>query len=202
MNQVLNLSKGHRDDIWIRLSTHQCTSIHTSIQYMFVLSLPCIHDFVLIFQDFGAGYVDPTTHQLGVNPPLLGIINASYSLGAILAVPIAPYFNQLVGRRWGIMSGSISMVIGSLLQGFAQHGSPSSQFVDEMCTDICSCHVCYCPYAFRLRHSLRHHFGISDDWRTGVSKRTSYHDLTLQRLLFLRCYYCGSNILTDSRNYW
>ncbi|KUJ18219.1 major myo-inositol transporter iolT [Mollisia scopiformis] len=70
---------------------------------------------------FGDGYIDPTTGQLGINPPLLGIINASYSLGAIFAVPVAPYFNQLVGRRWAIMSGSVSMVIGALLQGFAQH---------------------------------------------------------------------------------
>ncbi|KAF8863588.1 MFS general substrate transporter [Acephala macrosclerotiorum] len=66
-------------------------------------------------------YINPTTYQLAVNPPLLGIINASYSLGAICAVPVAPYFNQLVGRRWAIMSGSIAMVVGDLLQGFAQH---------------------------------------------------------------------------------
>ncbi|TAQ83666.1 hypothetical protein B7494_g8012 [Chlorociboria aeruginascens] len=68
---------------------------------------------------FGDGYIDPTTKTNGVSPPLLGIINASYSLGAIISVPFAPMFNQYVGRRWAIMSGSLIMVFGALLQGFA-----------------------------------------------------------------------------------
>ncbi|KAG0646213.1 High-affinity glucose transporter [Hyphodiscus hymeniophilus] len=70
---------------------------------------------------FGNGYKDPVSHTASVAPDLLGIINASYSLGAILAVPFAPYVNQSFGRRWSIMMGSILMVIGALLQGFAQH---------------------------------------------------------------------------------
>lgn len=69
---------------------------------------------------FGNGYRDPVSHALSVSPPLLGIINASYSLGAICAVPFAPAVNQWIGRRWAIMMGSTIMVIGALLQGFAQ----------------------------------------------------------------------------------
>lgn len=83
-----------------------------------------VHSFtsrkVLTFLDFGNGYRDPVSHSLSVSPPLLGIINASYSLGAIIAVPFAPTVNQWIGRRWSIMSGSVIMVIGALLQGFAQ----------------------------------------------------------------------------------
>jgi len=52
---------------------------------------------------------------------MLGFISACYSLGSILGVPIAPWFNQKYGRRWSIMFGSIVMCIGAILQGFAQH---------------------------------------------------------------------------------
>lgn len=52
---------------------------------------------------------------------MLGFVNSSYQLGSIFAVPIAPWFAQRYGRRWSIMLGSLIMVFGSLLQGFAQH---------------------------------------------------------------------------------
>jgi MFS family permease len=88
---------------------------------------------MLIFEDFGDGYKDPISKALSVSPPLLGIINASYSLGAICAVPFAPAFNQWVGRRWAIMCGSIVMIIGALLQGFAQQGmdAPESNSISK-----------------------------------------------------------------------
>jgi len=53
---------------------------------------------------------------------MLGFISSCYQLGSILAVPIAPWFNQRFGRRWGIMAGSIIMIVGAILQGFAQNG--------------------------------------------------------------------------------
>ncbi len=53
---------------------------------------------------------------------MLGFISSSYQLGSIIAVPIAPWLNQTYGRRWSIMIGSIVMVIGSILQCFAQDG--------------------------------------------------------------------------------
>ena len=62
------------------------------------LELPSRPDMTLL--DFGNGYKDPISGAASVSPPLLGIINASYSLGAICAVPLAPMFNQWVGRRW------------------------------------------------------------------------------------------------------
>jgi len=52
---------------------------------------------------------------------LLGFVSSCYQLGSILGVPIAPWFNQRFGRRWSIMTGSIIMVIGALIQGFAQN---------------------------------------------------------------------------------
>jgi len=56
-----------------------------------------------------------------IEPGLLGFVNSCYQLGSIFAVPIAPWFAQKYGRRWSIMLGSWIMVIGAIIQGFAQH---------------------------------------------------------------------------------
>ncbi|MCJ1258616.1 hypothetical protein MMC24_006449 [Lignoscripta atroalba] len=59
---------------------------------------------------------------------LKGIIAASYSLGAICALPFVPLINDRFGRRWCIMFGSIVMVVGSFLQGFA-NGSTAAMYI-------------------------------------------------------------------------
>jgi len=56
-----------------------------------------------------------------IEPGLLGFVNSCYQLGSIFAVPVAPWIAQRFGRRWSIMLGSVIMVVGALLQGFAQH---------------------------------------------------------------------------------
>ncbi|KAK7918436.1 hypothetical protein PG985_010310 [Apiospora marii] len=70
---------------------------------------------------FGDGYISEKTGKASIEPAMLGFISSCYQLGSILAVPIAPWFNQRYGRRWGIMAGSIIMVVGAILQGFSQH---------------------------------------------------------------------------------
>ena len=60
--------------------------------------------------------------EYAIEPGLLGFVNSCYQLGSIFAVPIAPWFAHRFGRRWSIMLGSLIMVVGALLQGFAQHG--------------------------------------------------------------------------------
>jgi sugar porter (SP) family MFS transporter len=52
---------------------------------------------------------------------LKGIIAAAYSLGAILSLPFIPMVNDKFGRRWSIFGGSCIMLVGALVQGFAQH---------------------------------------------------------------------------------
>lgn len=69
--------------------------------------------------DFGGGR--KVDDKFAIEPGLLGFINSCYQLGSIFAVPIAPWFAQRFGRRWSIMLGSVIMVVGALLQGFAQH---------------------------------------------------------------------------------
>ncbi|CZR53195.1 related to hexose transporter protein [Phialocephala subalpina] len=151
---------------------------------------------------FGDGYIDPTTHQLGVNPPLLGIINASYSLRAICAVPVAPYFNQLVGRRWAIMSSSIAMVIGALLQGFAQHGiSPGLAISQSQIPNR--------TVAMYIIARMLVGFGIVFVIISGSAiigelaypkERPIMTYLPLQRLLLLRSYHRHSHLTRNRRN--
>lgn len=62
---------------------------------------------------------DPKKYDIEAG--MLGFISSCYQLGSVFAVPVAPWFNQKYGRRPCIMAGSIIMVVGALLQGFAQH---------------------------------------------------------------------------------
>ncbi|KAF2451297.1 general substrate transporter [Karstenula rhodostoma CBS 690.94] len=69
---------------------------------------------------FGDGFKN-AKGKWAIEDGLLGFISSCYQLGSILAVPIAPWFNQKYGRRWSIMTGSLIMCVGAGLQGGAQH---------------------------------------------------------------------------------
>ncbi|KAF2682244.1 lactose permease [Lentithecium fluviatile CBS 122367] len=69
---------------------------------------------------FGDGYKNEKG-KWDIRPALLGFMSSCYQLGSILAVPIAPWFNQRFGRRWSIMLGSGVMCVGAIIQGFSQH---------------------------------------------------------------------------------
>ncbi|KAI4952081.1 hypothetical protein J4E91_003543 [Alternaria rosae] len=69
---------------------------------------------------FGEGYKD-ADGEASIEPKIIGFMSSCYQLGSILAVPVAPWLSQKYGRRMSIFVGSAIMVIGALLQGFAQH---------------------------------------------------------------------------------
>ncbi|KAI0109463.1 MFS general substrate transporter [Hypoxylon sp. NC0597] len=46
----------------------------------------------------------------------LGLLNAMYSLGALMAIPFIPTVSQYLGRRWTIMVGSFMLCVGAGLQ--------------------------------------------------------------------------------------
>lgn len=46
----------------------------------------------------------------------LGLLNAMYSLGALMAIPFIPTVSQYLGRRLTIVAASIIMVLGAALQ--------------------------------------------------------------------------------------
>ncbi|EXJ53588.1 uncharacterized protein A1O5_13155 [Cladophialophora psammophila CBS 110553] len=52
---------------------------------------------------------------------LKGIIAAAYSLGAICSLPFIPIVNEKLGRRGSIFLGSLIMVVGAIVQGFARN---------------------------------------------------------------------------------
>jgi MFS family permease len=84
---------------------------------------PCKNKMLtLLYKDFSNGCVDAKTHAKIICPPLKGLINSSYQLGSVFGVPFAPWLSQKFGRRWSIMGGSIIMMIGAIIQGFARNG--------------------------------------------------------------------------------
>jgi MFS family permease len=74
----------------------------------------------LTVADFGDGYKD-ADGEASIEPKIIGFMSSCYQLGSILAVPVAPWLSQKYGRRMSIFVGSVIMVVGALLQGFAQH---------------------------------------------------------------------------------
>ena len=48
--------------------------------------------------------------------PTRGLLNAIMSVGSIIALPITPYIADIFGRRAGIITGCILMIIGVILQ--------------------------------------------------------------------------------------
>jgi sugar porter (SP) family MFS transporter len=46
----------------------------------------------------------------------LGLLNAMYSLGALMAIPFIPSASQYLGRRWTIVAASLVMCLGAGLQ--------------------------------------------------------------------------------------
>lgn len=46
----------------------------------------------------------------------LGLLNAMYSLGALMAIPFIPSVSQYLGRRWSIMAASLILCVGAGLQ--------------------------------------------------------------------------------------
>ncbi|KAF3054899.1 Lactose permease [Daldinia childiae] len=51
----------------------------------------------------------------------LGLLNAMYSLGALMAVPFIPTISQYLGRRWSILAGSLVLCLGAGLQTGSQN---------------------------------------------------------------------------------
>ncbi|CAJ2502915.1 Uu.00g103090.m01.CDS01 [Anthostomella pinea] len=52
-----------------------------------------------------------------------GILASALPLGACIGLPFIPLINDNLGRRWCVMVGSVIMIIGSILQGFAQNAA-------------------------------------------------------------------------------
>jgi sugar porter (SP) family MFS transporter len=49
------------------------------------------------------------------------LLTSSYSLGAVLSLPFVPWVSNKLGRRWSVLSGSVVLLVGAILQGAAQN---------------------------------------------------------------------------------
>jgi len=52
---------------------------------------------------------------------ILGVFNAIQSIGGIVGLPLAPYLNDRLGRRWALFIGDVVMLVGVALQTAAQN---------------------------------------------------------------------------------
>lgn len=116
----LLLLHGCRDHLWLRFAAHRHASVLDPFQQMYNPWHTTTLRRRLTRTVFGEGYKDKDGKP-SIEPSIIGFMSACYQLGSILAVPIAPWVNQKYGRRFSVMLGSVIMVVGALLQGFAQH---------------------------------------------------------------------------------
>jgi MFS family permease len=65
------------------------------------------------------------TWKLTFNNPtgaILGLLSASYPLGAIVSTPFSAFVSDRFGRRWSIFIGSFIMLVGVVAQSASQNG--------------------------------------------------------------------------------
>ena len=103
-SQLINTLQFSKPFNTCRVKSYQCLRQHVSDHNL---------------ADFGEGYVDDKG-AAAIKPSIIGFMSACYQLGSVLAVPIAPWMNRTFGRRWSVMTGSLTMVVGALLQGFGK----------------------------------------------------------------------------------
>ncbi|AEO63901.1 uncharacterized protein THITE_2109522 [Thermothielavioides terrestris NRRL 8126] len=46
------------------------------------------------------------------SPPILGLLAAAMSIGSMLSIPVVPYVADILGRRFGIILGCVTMLFG------------------------------------------------------------------------------------------
>jgi MFS family permease len=98
---------------------------------------------------------------------ILGILTASYNLGAITALPFVSILSDHVGRRWAIMFGSLVMVVGAILQCFSVNSTLHSRKMKCLCNSDNTHHSHYvglCPYLPWPRLSLLRRRWFVFDW--------------------------------------
>lgn len=115
---------------------------------------------------------------------LLGVINAAFSIGAVISLPIVPYINDRVGRKHSITIGSVILTIGVVLQTASVNGMPSAPYSqsNKRLTRR-SCHVPGLKDSSRDGNSLLYLRCLPTHRRTGIPHRGRRAKRSLQRVL-------------------
>ena len=112
---------GRGNHFWIRFDTYRDASILSTVEQMYEsITLDEYGALLITYTDFSDGAKDKKGKPT-LSPGILGFVSSCYQLGSIIGVPVAPWFNQKFGRRWAVMTGSLIMVLGAVIQGFAQN---------------------------------------------------------------------------------
>jgi MFS family permease len=75
---------------------------------------------------------------------ILGLLSASYPLGAVISTPVSAFISDKFGRRWSVFIGSFIMIIGVVLQAASVNGQFSCVYpsVLVLAQTLNSGHVC------------------------------------------------------------
>ncbi|KAI2463795.1 general substrate transporter [Annulohypoxylon bovei var. microspora] len=100
-----------------------------NLRYLYFMLFPCLMGIEMTSgfdsQIINAVQIVPAWSNFFGHPTggYKGILASALPLGAVIGLPFIPLLNDNLGRRWCVMFGSVIMVIGSLIQGFAVNGA-------------------------------------------------------------------------------
>ncbi|RWA08550.1 hypothetical protein EKO27_g6565 [Xylaria grammica] len=90
-----------------------------NLRYLYFMLFPCLMGIEMTSgfdsQIINAVQLVPAWTDWGYK----GILASALPLGAVIGLPLIPLVNDNLGRRWCVLTGSVIMIIGSLIQGFA-----------------------------------------------------------------------------------
>ncbi|KAI0466758.1 general substrate transporter [Xylaria cf. heliscus] len=96
-----------------------------NLRYLYFMLFPCLMGIEMTSgfdsQIINAVQLVPAWTDYFGNPTggYKGILASALPLGAVIGLPLIPLVNDNLGRRWCVMTGSLIMIVGSLIQGFA-----------------------------------------------------------------------------------
>ena len=124
---------------------------------------------------------------------MLGLLNAIQNIGALVALPFAPYLSDGIGRRPSVLLGAGIMVCPSpITRSPVTHYSiiviggrhcPPDRFPECW-------HVYWRSFSHRFRSHLRFEWRGNADYRIGLSFLPRPSNFPLQLPLVLRCHRC------------
>ncbi|KAH8165410.1 hypothetical protein CIB48_g2822 [Xylaria polymorpha] len=96
-----------------------------NLRYLYFMLFPCLMGIEMTSgfdsQIINAVQLVPAWTNYFGNPTggYKGILASALPLGAVIGLPLIPLVNDNLGRRWCVMTGSLIMIVGSLIQGFS-----------------------------------------------------------------------------------
>ncbi|RYC65429.1 hypothetical protein CHU98_g781 [Xylaria longipes] len=99
-----------------------------NLRYLYFMLFPCLMG-IEMTSGFDSQIINtvqlvPAWTEYFGNPTggYKGILASALPLGAVIGLPLIPLVNDNLGRRWCVMTGSLIMIVGSIIQGFAVNG--------------------------------------------------------------------------------